>query len=149
MTEPGECLPHEEIGHGLTVEQLTEELLSTRDRIAQLRDHERFLVAEIHATATERKTQTAFGQVEISKRYNRKWDHDELARHLMRVALDRREIDPETGELLDTPTWERVSKALRDCAGIGYWRIGALKGYGLDPDEFCETSSESLSVRIQ
>lgn len=138
-----------EIGHGLSVEELTKELLDTRDRIAQLRDHEKMLVAEIHATATERKTETAFGRVEVTKRFNRKWDHDEVARHLTRVALDQRTIDPETGELLDTPTWERVAQAIKDCAGISYWRMSGLKAYGLDPDEFSETTSASLSVRVQ
>ena len=139
----------DEVGHGLTVEQLTQELLETREKIAQLRDHEKLLVAEIHETATERKTETSFGRVETSKRFNRRWDHDEVVRHLTRVALDQRQVDPETGELLDIPTWERVTAALRDCAGISYWKITALKDYGLDPDEFSETTSASLSVRIQ
>lgn len=135
--------------HGLTVEELTEQLLDTRERIAQLRDHERMLVGEIHATATQRKTETRFGVVEVSKRRNRRWDHDELVRHLTRVAMDRREVDPATGELLSRPTWEVVTEALIDCAGIGYWRIGKLQDYGLDPDEFAETTSDTQTVQVR
>lgn len=141
-------MDHDEIEHGMTVEQLTEQLLETRERIAQLRDHERFLVDEIHHTADRRKTETKFGIVETSIRRNRRWDHDELVRHLTRVAIDRREIDPATGEIMSRPTWEIVTEAITACAGIGYWRIGALKDYGLDPDEFAETTSEAKSVRI-
>ena len=97
-------MSHDEIEHGMTVEQLTEQLLETRERIAQLRDHERFLVDEIHHSADKRKTETKFGIVETSIRRNRRWDHDELVRHLTRVAIDRREIDPATGAIISGPT---------------------------------------------
>ena len=60
-------------------------------------------------------------------------------------CLDERLIDPDTGEV--EPSWVVVT-ALRECAGISYWRIGALRDRGLDPDEFAETTSEARSVRI-
>lgn len=128
---------------------LIAELVELRINIAELRDRERRLVEIIHDTAETRKTETPSGLVEISKRRNRKWDHDELVRHLTRIALDTRDVDPATGELLDRPTWERVADAIKACAGIGYWRIGALKDHGLDPDEFAETTSEAKAVTIR
>lgn len=131
------------------IDGLVAELVETRQAIADLRETERQLVDTIHETATKRKVETEFGLVEITKRRNRKWDHEDLVRHLTRVALDRREMDPETGEIVSRPTWEIVTNALVDCAGIGYWRIGALKEYGLDPDEFAEVTSESRSVLIR
>jgi len=143
---PDECLPHEEIGHGLTLDELVEALLDTRERITQLREHEQFLISEIHDAAPGRKTETAFGLVEVSKRRNRRWDHDELTKHVVSRALDERHIDPDTGEV--EPSWVVVTRALRECAGISYWRIGALRDRGLDPDEFAETTSEARSVRI-
>ncbi|MGB1682268.1 MAG: hypothetical protein ACPHFO_08010 [Acidimicrobiales bacterium] len=145
--EPGECLPHEEIGHGLTLDQLVENLLETRDRIAQLRDHERFLIEEIYDAAPGRKTETAFGLVEVSKRRNRRWDHDEVTKHVVSRALDERLVNADTGEV--EPSWVAVTRAIRECAGIGYWRVGALKDRGLDPDEFAETTSEAKSVQIR
>lgn len=125
-----------------------EDLLATRAEIARLRDLERELVEKIHETAPARKFKTSVGLVEISKRRNRSWDHEEIVRHLTRIALDRREIDPETGEIKTRPTWEIVTDALISCAGISYWRIGELKGYGLDPDEYYEITSEARSVRF-
>lgn len=125
------------------------DLVETRAEIARLREIEKQLVDDIHEISPRRKVETEYGLVEITKRRNRKWDHEELVRHLTRVALDRREIDPETGEIVSRPTWEIVTEALVDCAGIGYWRIGALKDYGLDPDEFAETTSEARSVQIR
>lgn len=132
-----------------SVEELTGQLLDVRQQIQDLRDQERNLIEQIHDTATSRKTETRFGVVEVSKRRNRRWDHDELVRHLTRVAMDQRQVDPVTGELLSRPTWEVVTDALIDCAGISYWRIGKLKDYGLDPDEFAETTSDTQSVQIR
>lgn len=142
-----ECLPHEEIDTGPILEQLVENLLETRERIAELRERERSLVEAIHDTAPGRKTETKFGLVEVSKRYNRKWDHEEVTKHVVSRALDERHIDPNTGEV--EPSWVVVARALRECAGISYWRINALRDRGLDPDEFAETTSEARSVQIR
>jgi hypothetical protein len=136
----------DEVDHGLVLDELVEALLDTRERIIQLREHEQFLVSEIHDAAPGRKTETSFGLVEVSKRRNRRWDHDELTKHVVSRALDERHIDPDTGEV--EPSWVVVTRALRECAGISYWRIGALRDRGLDPDEFAETTSEARSVRI-
>ena len=142
---PDECLPHDE-GHGLSLDDLTRELLATRERIIQLREHEQFLIDEIHDTAPGRKTETDYGLVEVSKRRNRRWDHDEVTKHVVSRALDERHIAPDTGE--GEPSWVVVTRALRECAGISYWRVGALRDRGLDPDEFAEVTSESRSVRV-
>lgn len=131
------------------VEALIADLAEVRETIKSLREDERQLVEDIHQLADARKFETEYGFVELSKRNNRRWDHDELVRHLTRVVLDTREIDPETGEITSQPAWERVASAIRDCAGIGYWRIGKLRDYGLDPDEFAETTSSALSVQIK
>jgi hypothetical protein len=136
----------DEVDHGLVLDELVEALLDTRERIIQLREHEQFLISEIHDAAPGRKTETSFGLVEVSKRRNRRWDHDELTKHVVSRALDERHIDPDTGEV--EPSWVVVTRALRECAGISYWRIGALRDRGLDPDEFAETTSEARSVRI-
>ena len=131
------------------IEAFVADLIETRQAIADLRETERQLVDMIHEVSSKRKIETQYGLVEVTKRRNRKWDHEDLVRHLTRVALDRREMDPETGEIVSRPTWEIVTNALVDCAGIGYWRIGALKSYGLDPDEFAEVTSEARSVAIR
>lgn len=133
----------------MTFDELVADLLDTRAHIAELRVRERELIDALHDAAPSRKTETQHGFVEISKRHNRRWDHDELVRHLTRVVLDTRQIDPATGEITSEPAWERVAGAIRDCAGIGYWRMGKLRDYGLDPDEFAETTSETNSVQIR
>ncbi len=151
LTDKAEALLTErrERGYPEGFPTLIAELVELRASIAEMRDRERVLVETIHDTAEQRKTETPSGLVEISKRRNRKWDHDELIRNLTRVALDTREFDPATGELLDRPTWERVADAIKACAGIGYWRTGALKDHGLNPDEFVETTSTATTVTIR
>ena len=130
-----------------TIDNLVHELLDTRDRIQRLREHERTLVAAIHDEADQRKTETRYGLVEVAKRRNRKWDHDEAVKHVVARALDERQVNPDTGEV--EPSWVAVARALRECAGIGYWRVGALRDRGLDPDEFAETTSDTLSVTVR
>ena len=136
----------DKVDHGRTLDQLVEELLQTRERIIQLREHEQFLIDEIHDTAPGRKTETDYGLVEVSKRRNRRWDHDEVTKHVVSRALDERHIDPDTGEV--EPSWVVVTRALRECAGISYWRVGALRDRGLAPAEFAEVPSEARSVRV-
>ena len=131
------------------LEDFVADLVDVREAIADLRETERQLVSDIHQLAQRREYDTQHGRVTVAKRRNRKWDHDEVVRHLTRVALDARTVDPETGELSTRPTWEIVADAITDCAGIGYWRIGKLSEYGLDADEFAEITSEVNSVTIR
>ena len=131
----------------MTFDELVADLVDTRARIADLRERERELVDAIHAAAPARKTETEHGLVEVSKRRNRRWDHDETIKHVVSRALDERAIDPVTGEV--EPSWAVVTRAIRECAGIGYWRVTALRERGLDADEFAETTSETNSVQIR
>lgn len=129
------------------IDVLVQDLLDTRARIKQFREHERILIDAIYDSALQRKTETRFGLVEVSKRRNRKWDNDEAVKHVVARALDERQVNQETGEV--EPSWVAVARALRECAGISYWRVGALKERGLDPDEFAETTSEAKAVTIR
>ena len=131
----------------MTFDELVADLLDTRARITELRDRERELIDALHDAAPGRKTETQHGLVEISKRRNRRWDHDETIKHVVSRALDERAIDPNTGEV--EPSWAVVARAIRECAGIGYWRVTALRDRGLDPDEFAETTSETKSVQVR
>ena len=122
-------------------------LLETRERIAQLKANERHLIEQIHQWAPSRKVETQWGLMEVTKRRNKKWDHDEATKHVVSRALDERTVDPDTGEV--EPSWQAVTRALRECAGISYWRIGALQQMGLQPDEFYEVTSEAPSVHFR
>ena len=134
----------------MTIEHLLDELVTTRAAIAAYRDQEKQIIELIHEAAPKRKFEVAgLGLVQVATSRNRKWDNDDTMRHVVARALDERPIDPDTGELLDQrPTWEVVADVIMRCAGIGYWRVGALRDLGLDPDEFAETTSTSKSVRI-
>ncbi len=65
-----------------------------------------------------------------------RWSHDSLLRRIGEVALDRRVVDRETGEL-ESPE-EAALRLIRECASIAYWRKGKLRELGVDPDEFSE-----------
>lgn len=85
------------------------------------------------------------GVVEVKKRSDRKaWDHDRLTDLVVARAIDERVLDEETGEYEREAT--AVAKALRDCAGISYWKVTGLRKRGIDPDEFCETTPGRVAV---
>lgn len=74
------------------------------------------------------------------------WDHDEVVRHVTARARDERQVDPETGEY--EPVEEAIVRVLRECAGIGYWKVTGLRARGLDPDEFCTVERGPRRVTI-
>lgn len=66
----------------------------------------------------------------------KRWDHPRLWSLVAQRAREST-IDPETGERIGDPVHAVVS-ALQDAAGISYWRVGALRGLGLNPDAFAD-----------
>lgn len=130
--------------------ELLTALVAVRDEKARAREIERDLIEQIHAIADDRRLSRKFDhgplRVELATSANRKWDHDETIKHVVARALDERQVDEATGEV--EPSWATVARALKECAGIGYWRVGALKQRGLDPDEFAEVTSRTPTVRV-
>ena len=132
------------------LDQLLNALMAVRDEKARAREIERDLLDQIHAAAEaeglRRKFDRGPWRVELATAANRRWDHDEAIKHVVARALDERQVDEATGEV--EPSWVTVSRAVKECAGIGYWRVGALRQRGLDPDEFAEVTSRTPSVRV-
>lgn len=80
------------------------------------------------------------------------WDHARLASLLAVRVADQRRVDPETGEILPRPPGrlaQDVVDELLDCAGLSYWKSGALKHRGLDPAAFCEEEPGRTTVGIR
>ena len=103
--------------------------------------------ALIDATDERAFTVEGVGNVQVRRGSTRsKWDHDGLTRTLTARALDERQLDPMTGEY--EPAWEAVTRVMRECAGISYWKVTALRAHGVDPSEFCEKEPGSLKVTI-
>jgi hypothetical protein len=85
------------------------------------------------------------GIVQVKRGSTRKaWKHDELLPLVARKAIDAREPDPETGEIL--PEAEAVLNAVKDCVGISYWKVTALRARDIDPDEYVESTPGRRSV---
>lgn len=70
-----------------------------------------------------------------------KWDHDLVFSDLYRLALETPKGD--------LPPEERVLEAIRGAAGIGYWRSTALRKWGMDPDEYSETSPGKPCIEVK
>lgn len=106
-----------------------------------------------HAMPGRYATVEGVGDVEKSWGYDRSgWDHDSLFNLVLARARDERGVDEETGEYEDPAVV--VLRVLRECAGIGYWKVGnkdkgtGLKGRGIDPDEYCTVTDKRPSVSV-
>lgn len=73
--------------------------------------------------------------VEASSTLERKWDNDKLMRLALQHELGDSYVNTATGEVLDT---DALAEQLLTWFGISYWRMGALKPAGIDPDQYSE-----------
>jgi hypothetical protein len=77
------------------------------------------------------------------------WDHRRVAFLLAARVADRR-VDPDTGEVMPPGVLAgAVTEEILGCAGISYWRVGALRDRNLDPSDYCEENPGRPSVQIR
>ena len=133
-----------------SVDDLLAALQAVRDEKRRGRELEKDILEALHDRAKTAGLKKQFDsgayRVKLSHSINRKWDVDELIRHVVSRALDERAVNAETGEI--EPSWAAVTRAIKECAHIDYFRLGAVKDRGLDPDEFYEETSRSLAAQI-
>jgi hypothetical protein len=87
------------------------------------------------------------GTVEVLQGSSRKkWDHARAARDVATRIHDM-SIDMETGERTMTP--EDMIQELVQYAGIGYWKVGALKKLDLTADNYCEVTEGSKNLVVR
>lgn len=124
-----------------TVEELAEQLIEVTRLAAVLRERKVEIENRIGDLMEAKRVEVhGVGPVERMKRKTRKaWDHESLQRTLYRKALNDRQADEETGEVLSEA--EAVFRLLTETANPS-WRTTALKYHGLDPDEYSETIIE-------
>ena len=126
------------------------ELQECKAPIKAQREWERDVVQRTHELMPRYQMRIkGFGIVTRSNNKNKKWDNDETWNVLIARALDSRLIDKETGEVLEREA-SAVRRVIEECAYISYWKTTPLEEkYGIDPDEYYETTSVRPSIRIQ
>lgn len=77
--------------------------------------------------------------------YRQTWDHQATLSAVISHALDRRV--PDADGVVEEPV-QAVERAIRDCAGIQYWRAGALERYEMDVDKYRERENTGVTVTI-
>lgn len=75
------------------------------------------------------------------------WYHDQLFAVVAARGSDERQIDLDTGEALESEA-QAVVRAIRECAGLSYWRKGALVARGIDPDQYVESMPGRMKVQV-
>jgi hypothetical protein len=74
------------------------------------------------------------------------WDNPAVASKVSALAC----VDQETGEVFGSPVFaQRVTDEILATAGIGYWRVSALRNRGIDPGRYCEEEQGKPSVIIR
>ena len=125
-----------DLGEALTVWNL---LADCARRLAAARDDLGRLLAD--DMPEKRMTVMGVGTFEKHRKADRKaWDKDEL----LRVVLDSRVVDPETGEVREETPLDRVL----DVWNLPAPRTTALKARGIDPDEFCTVEYGHLTLQV-
>jgi hypothetical protein len=69
----------------------------------------------------------------------KEWRHDDLAKAVVEAHMEQSggDMDP----------WA-VRDALMACAGISYWRKGALEERGIEVGDYCTTETGRMTVRV-
>lgn len=70
------------------------------------------------------------------------WDHQRLAPVVAQAAMAVYDADA------DGPMAEYVASKLVEAAGLSYWRVGVLRGFGLDPATYCDESYGQPTVQF-
>lgn len=113
-------------------------LALVREQVAQLREMDADLTADIAARMSGQQTTAGRWRLERHKGAKRNaWDSAGLFDALIRRA----NYDAETGEArTDAAARDHLIGLVRDCvpltSSLG-WRAGALRDHGLDPDDWC------------
>lgn len=129
-----------EVGPALLNDALTAwaRLADAARLVAQVRDE--FAAKLADAMGREKRvTVLGVGTFEKHRKTARKrWDTDDL----VRVVLDTRTVDPETGE-----TESPVDRLLR-VWNLGAPRVTALRELGIEPDDYCESEKGALTLQV-
>lgn len=129
------------------------ELEDIRIQIKELRQIETDLCADIYELMPKKEMDIGgIGRVTKSMGSSKKWDHESLWYTLAARAQDKRisKVDPETGEVIARESVEAATmRILKECSYVSYWRTGKLEEYGVDKDEYCETTWTKPGIRIQ
>lgn len=107
-------------------------LITTAMGLGQVKERLEDLIGD--AMGSYRVVVGGHGQIERHKKKSRRnWQSDDL----LRMVLDTRRVNSDTGEIESD-----VDKIKHVYPLAGYnARVGALKERGIDPDEWCETET--------
>jgi hypothetical protein len=110
-----------------------------------LQASEEFLIERIHdAWGQDFKTPRHVEGVGVVRAFRgqarKAWEHESLVHDVVDAHLAQ--LDGEIPDPFTTARW------IREAAGFSYWKSGALKALGLDPDDYCESTRGRRTVSI-
>lgn len=70
----------------------------------------------------------------------RNWDSRAIAQDLVKARTEKYGTFDSPGDVADL---------LVEAAGVSYWKTTALKQYGLDPDEYCQSERARQTVKVE
>lgn len=74
------------------------------------------------------------------------WDHDGLFTQM--ICRGRDEVKRGDDGFPLEPPEEAVARMIKDCAGVGYWRTGALRAHGIKVSDYRDRVPGSFTVQL-
>lgn len=130
----------------LTVEEASARLVELRAAITMLRQAESEMerwIAEVFEDQDWKRPHefAGVGLVEVNRPKNRRaWDHQGLAKDWLEALIIS------NGGASPSP-WD-VKDGLLRVAGLAYWKLTELRKFGIDGDDYCDSSPGAPNVRI-
>ena len=125
----------------LDLDEAVGQLVALKEYAGDIRQLSRDLETYVAELMPQKQMDVAGKHVEVKTEIRRSdWQHDDL----LRLILDTRMVDPETGEI------ESQLDTVKACYAVkGYnCRIGALKERGIDVGDFCTEDFGAKRLKI-
>lgn len=132
---------------GVTLDETLHLLAAIRDARAELAVVAQAIEAAALKAMPYRHVVEGLGEFVKHKGTKRtEWDNEGLTSKLVALALDERQIDPETGEVLESEA-QCVARVLSECARPT-WRLTPLRARKIAVDEYCSEREGTPSIEL-
>lgn len=130
---------------GWTLEELADTLRKVREARGLLANAERAFEAKL-ADLMPSKVSSDGSFEKHWQAAKTTWDDDYVLPRIASASRDERILDQETGEIEGEA--EAAMRCFQEAAGISYFRVGALKKFGINVDDCREKSGGRWSIRF-
>lgn len=126
---------------------IAQAIAQARELIRQIREFSAGLEQRYCEIAPKVLDVAGVGRVEIKHDTRRSgWESEEILKRIVALARDERRYDLDTGEQLEDE-FSCLARVLGEVARFE-WRSTALRGHGIEPDDFCTVQYGRPTMKV-